>query len=407
MASAGRNTLTSSGSGKIEQANLVAVRFEFKIHLVELRGWLRASPPLIIRWQRGDSRAGLSAPVWPPADAPLVPLHHTFRVRCGRRGSGRDTGGRGTSVGAVWGRVALGSHTCAPHSATNPSPPSPTLHAPSISPTFHLPHLPSPPPSISPTFQFKFKFSVHSHSPSLPPPLPSPFFSPSLNRPLLIPLLTLPSPPSSPPFPHTIPHLSPPFPPILPVPHSFPLFPPFPPSFPFFPSFPPLFPLFPPLSPIIPVTLYRERGAPTAPYLRKAATFTLHHALPAAAAHPSHPPHAPSEPAFQAGPEPLGRAQLDLAELADCDGVVERRLKVAPGPAMLADVAAAERPAGAVLVVSVECVGKKLSREAAAEEAHIERVGVGWGVDDSIGEAVGLGEGEWMRWVEGWENIEW
>ncbi|CAI5483036.1 unnamed protein product [Closterium sp. Yama58-4] len=225
-------------------------------------------------------------------------------------------------------------------------------------------------------------------SPTLSPPS-----RPTSPTPLSPPHTLFPPPPRDPPLhlPNHSHHPPPPTPIILLPRLPFPLFPPRspfpPPPFPLFSLFPPAFPLFPPFPlftppcpttraprPVwgaqIPVTLYRERGAPTAPYLRKAATFTLHHALPAAAAHPSHPPDAPSEPAFQARPEPLGRAQLDLAELADCDGAVERRLKVAPGPAMLADVAAADRPAGAVLVVSVECVGKKLSREAAAEEAQ-------------------------------------
>ncbi|CAI7776649.1 unnamed protein product [Closterium sp. NIES-53] len=99
----------------------------------------------------------------------------------------------------------------------------------------------------------------------------------------------------------------------------------------------------------VPATLYRERGGPGAPYQRKTAAFSIHEAQ--------------ADDSAQPKPTALGKASLDLSAFADCAGVLPHALPVQVSKSL---GAALGRPE---LHLTVECVGKKLSKEAAAEEA--------------------------------------
>ncbi|CAI5467819.1 unnamed protein product [Closterium sp. Yama58-4] len=107
----------------------------------------------------------------------------------------------------------------------------------------------------------------------------------------------------------------------------------------------------------VPATLYRERGGPGAPYQRKTAAFSIHEAQ--------------ADDSAQPKPTALGKASLDLSAFADCAGVLPHALPVQVSKSL---GAALGRPE---LHLTVECVGKKLSKEAAAEEAGAGVYGTG------------------------------
>ena len=100
----------------------------------------------------------------------------------------------------------------------------------------------------------------------------------------------------------------------------------------------------------VPATLYREKGMMGAPYQKKTVVLSLHETI--------------SEADPQPKPVVLGKLTINLSDYADHEEESDMQVPVQVSR-VLTSAMGSEAPC---LRVRIKCVGKKLSKEAAAEQ---------------------------------------